>query len=450
MKFLVQKIGFEEFNRLIEEEYKAIRIKSVPVDADAWPQTQPPTPATSLPAYTVKNPAKFEAWKKTNIFEQKQKGYFAAYVKITLGNIGSAISRQLIEALRPVIADDVRVTANQGLLLKYILPEHLEYVYSVLETAGFAEAGFDSVADITACPGTDTCNLGISSSTGVAKVLENIITDEYPDLVYNKDIKIKISGCMNSCGQHGIASIGFHGSSMKAAGKVLPALQVLLGGGILGDGEGRVADKVIKVPSRRAPGVLRSLLNDYEANAGENELFNDYYDRQGEKYFYELLKPLTDLTTLTPEDYIDWGQAQDYATAIGVGECAGVIIDLVATLLLEADEKLELGAGALAKGAYSDAIYHAYSSFITGAKALLLSEGVSGNTQIGIINDFDKHFTAAAKFSFDTDFKTVVLKINTSEPTEEFAKAYYATAVDFYKAAQVYREKIANAAPVQA
>ncbi|RFS24770.1 nitrite reductase [Chitinophaga silvatica] len=450
MKFLVQKIGFEEFNRLVEEEYTAIKTKSVPVDAAAWPQTQPPAPVTSLPEYTVKNPAKFEAWKKTNVFEQKQKGYFAAYVKITLGNIGSAISRQLIEALRPVIADDVRVTANQGLLLKYILPQHLEYVYSALEAAGFAEPGFDSIADITACPGTDTCNLGISSSTGIAKVLEDVITQEYPDLIYNKDIKIKISGCMNSCGQHGIASIGFHGSSMKSAGKVLPALQVLLGGGIVGDGVGRVADKVIKVPSRRGPDVLRSLLNDYDQNGGENELFNEYYDRNGEKYFYELLKPLTDLTTLTQDDFIDWGQAQDYATAIGVGECAGVIIDLVATLLLEADEKLELGAAALANNAYSDAIYHAYASFVQGAKALLLGEGVSGNTQIGIINDFDKHFTATGKFTFDTDFKSVVLQLNANEPSEQFAKVYYAQAADFYKAAQVYREKAAQTAPAQA
>jgi sulfite reductase (ferredoxin) len=440
MKFLIQKIGIEEFDRLIKEEYKAIKVKSVPVDADAWVATTPPAPAT-VPAYSIKDPKKYEAWKATNTFEQKQKGYYGAYVKITLGNISSAISRQLIEALRPVIADDVRVTANQGLLLKFIQPANLPYVFSVLEDAGFAEPGFDSIADITACPGTDTCNLGISSSTGIAKVLENVITDEFPDLVYNKDIKIKISGCMNSCGQHGIASIGFHGSSMKAAGKVLPALQVLLGGGIVGDGVGRVADKVIKVPSRRGPDVLRSLLHDYEINGQENELFNEYYDRQGEKYFYELLKPLADLSSVTAGDFVDWGQAQDYATAIGVGECAGVIIDLVATLLLEAEEKLELSSIAIIKGAYSDGIYHAYSSLVQGAKALLLGEAVSGNTQIGIINDFDKHFVATGKFSFEPDFKTVVLKINSSEATESFAKAYFEQAQSFYTAAQVYRQK---------
>ncbi|PSL42669.1 sulfite reductase (ferredoxin) [Chitinophaga niastensis] len=447
MKFLIQKIGMDEFQRLIAEEYQAVKVKQVKVDAAAWPETTPPPPAV-LPAYSIKDPKKYEAWKATNTFEQKQAGYVAAYVKVSLGNIGSAISRQLIEALRPVIADDVRVTANQGLLLKFIQPAHLPYVFSVLEEAGFADPGFDSIADITACPGTDTCNLGISSSTGISKVLESVIVDEFPDLVYNKDIKIKISGCMNSCGQHGIASIGFHGSSMKSAGKVLPALQVLLGGGIVGNGEGRVADKVIKVPSRRGPDVLRSLLHDYEINGLPDELFNNYYDRQGEKYFYELLKPLADLTTLKAEEFVDWGQAEQYATAIGVGECAGVVIDLVATLLLEAEEKLELGGAAIVNNAYSDGIYHAYSSFVQGAKALLLGEGVSCNTQTGIINDFDKHFVETGKFSFGSDFRTLVLQINGNEPTESFARQYFQQAESFYNQAQAYRQK--SSEPVQA
>src|SRR5690606_5423295 len=111
-----------------------------------------------------------------------------------------------------------------------------------------ADPGFNSTADITACPGTDTCNLGISNSTGAALALESVVRDEFPDLVHERDIRIKISGCMNSCGQHGIAHIGFHGSSIRKGQRVLPALQVLLGGGASGGGEGHLAEKVIKVP----------------------------------------------------------------------------------------------------------------------------------------------------------------------------------------------------------
>src|SRR5882672_12445909 len=106
-----------------------------------------------------------------------------------------------------------------------------------------------------------------------------------------------ISGCMNSCGQHGMASIGFHVSSLKSKGQVLPALQVLIGGGVLGSGNGRIADKVIKVPSKRGPDVLRLVLNDYKANAG-NESFLNYSQQKGDRYYYELLKPLASLETL--------------------------------------------------------------------------------------------------------------------------------------------------------
>lgn len=441
LKFLIQKIGFEEFTRLVQQEYTAIRFKSFPIDANAWPEPELPAADAVIPAYTIKDPKKYEAWKATNVFRQRQADYYAAYVRVPLGNISSVISRQLVEALRPAIGNDIRVTANQGLLLKYIQPGHLPYVFSALEAAGFAEPGFDSIADITACPGTDTCNLAISSSTGISTALEMVIQEEFPDLVYNKDIKIKISGCMNSCGQHGIASIGFHGSSMKSGGKVLPALQVLLGGGIVGDGIGRVADKVIKVPSKRGPDVLRVLLNDYEANGTENEKFNDYYDRKGERYFYDLLKPLADLATLQDEDFIDWGQDDRFATAIGVGECASVVIDLVATLLFEGEEKLQWGATALEAKQYADSIYHSYSTFVQTAKALLLGEGISCNTQTGIINDFDKHFVATGKWTLEGSFNDMVLQINKNEPAESFAKAYYQQAADFYQQAQAYKQQ---------
>lgn len=446
IKFLIEKIGFEEFLRLVKLEHAALKTKKFEVSLPDADQTILPAAGGEIPAYAVKDPEKFEVWKRTNTVRQKQEAYFAAYIRVPLGNIGSEISRQLIGALRPVIADDLRVTVNQGLLMKYILPEHLPYVYSVLETAGFAEPGFDSTADIMACPGTDTCNLGISSSTGIAAALEEVIEDEFPELLSNTDIKIKISGCMNSCGQHGIASIGFHGSSLKAGGKVLPALQVLLGGGTLGNGHGRVADKIIKVPSRRGPDVLRYLLQDYADQRQGQELFNDYYDRRGEKYFYELLKPLADQTNLRDEDFIDWGSREKYATAIGVGECAGVVIDLVATLLFDGDEKLAWSAEALENGQYADSIYNSYSCLVQTAKALLLGESVKCNTHQGIIQDFDKYIVEKGRWPIEGGFTRLVMQINTNEPTEAFARKYYEEAAGFSQEAKHYRERVfANA-----
>ncbi|HMG68082.1 MAG TPA: hypothetical protein VK588_10360, partial [Chitinophagaceae bacterium] len=379
-------------------------------------------------------------WKKTNVYPQKQEGYFAVYIRVLNGNISSVSSRTLIEKLQPVIADDIRVTINQGLQLRFVKPEHLEFIYSALEQEGLDAAGFGSVADITACPGTDTCNLGISNSTGISKVLSEVIEEEYPEFLYNKDIAIKISGCMNSCGQHGMASIGFHGSSMKAKGQVLPALQVLIGGGVLGSGDGRIADKVLKVPSKRGPDVLRALLDDYKTNGQTHETYLQYTKRVGEKYFYDLLKPLASLETLLAEDYIDWGEEEKYATAIGVGECAGVMIDLVSTLILEGDEKLEWSQENIDKKSFADGIYNSYSAFIHTAKALLLQQGVQCNTQAGIIKDFDVHFTQKGLYTESNSLKETVLQINETEPSEEFALAYLQQARDFVAFAKQFRE----------
>ncbi|MFI5185702.1 MAG: HEPN domain-containing protein [Chitinophagales bacterium] len=446
IKFLIQKIGIDAFNELVNEEQKALTCQQYKIDTsspDSYRDEDSFLPNYKLPneKREIRNPLNFEIWKKTNVYPQKQDGYFAVYVRVLNGNISSGSSRTLIEKLKPVIADDVRITINQGLQFRFVKPEHLEYIYHVLEQEGLASAGFGSTADITACPGTDTCNLGISNSTGISKVLSEVIEEEYPEFLYNKDIAIKISGCMNSCGQHGMASIGFHGSSMKSKGQVLPALQVLIGGGIMGSGIGSIADKVIKVPSKRGPDVLRYLLNDYKANNQDGETYLQYTKRLGEKYFYELLKPLASLETLLAEDYIDWGEKEKYLTAIGVGECAGVMIDLVATLVLEAEEKLEWSQECLDKKAYADGIYNAYSAFIHSAKALLLQQGVQCNTQAGILKDFDLHFTQNGLYTDSNDLKETVLQMNQAEPSEEFAMAYLQKAKDFVVFAKLFRQQ---------
>src|SRR5581483_5470083 len=250
------------------------------------------------------------------------------------------------------------------------------------------------------------------------------------------------SGCMNSCGQHGLAHIGFHGSSLKAGLKVLPSVQVLLGGGTVGDGIGRSADKVIKVPAKRATHVLRAVLDDYNANSAESENYHTYYDRKGKDYFYQLLKPLADLTNLKDDEFVDWGHEETYATAIGVGECAGVVIDLVATLLYECDEKRGWAEEAFRAGHWADAIYHSYNVFISGAKALLLDKSINQGTQTGIMKEFDAQYVEKGEFSLQGTFTDIVLQINKNEPSEEFAKTYMQSAATFLTAVKAKREEL--------
>ena len=439
MKFLIQKIGFEEFMNLVQAETKALKNHSYPIsDAAAWEVSEP----TQLSDVVIPSSEVYKTWLATNTFEQKQKEFHGVYVRILNGNISSDTSRSLIDALQGYIGDDVRITINQGLLLKFVPTANLPYVFQTLDAHELAAPGANSIANITACPGTDTCNLAISDSTNITSKLEQVINDEFPSLIHDSQMKIKISGCMNACGQHSMASIGFHGSSLKAPDKrVLPALQVLLGGATLGNGEGRIADKVIKVPSKRGPQVLRIVLNNYEENAQDGEYFHEYYDRLGENHFYTLIKPLADLSNLVQDDFIDWGASENFITEIGVGECAGVMIDLVATLLFESQEKYEWTVAALEDKRWADAIYHGYSVFISAAKALLLDKSVTVSNQTAVINKFDENFVSTGEFAVDAEtFSALVLQINQHEPSEVFANQYVAEAERFLTAATTYRQ----------
>ncbi|MCF6361272.1 MAG: nitrite reductase [Cyclobacteriaceae bacterium] len=440
LKFLVKAIGVVEFLVLVNKERIALKNKEYPIDISvaSTPEISVPTNAPEVSNLAI---GKFNRWKDSNVVSQKQEGFYAIKIKLQTGDFTTTIARQLADIVDGYAADDIRLTIGQGIVLKFVREEHLEYLFTQLGTLGLADPGAESTADITACPGTDTCNLGISNSTGITKELEQVINTQYPDFIYNNDIKIKISGCMNSCGQHALANIGFHGSTLKSNKLVAPALQVLLGGGVVGNGTGRIADKVIKIPSKRGPLALSTVLDDYKLNKSKDELFNTYYDRQGKNYFYKLLKSIANTEQLTADEFIDWGHTAQFETAIGVGECAGVTIDLVSTLLLEGEEKLGKAKEASELLAYADSIYHSYSALINGAKALLTGEQIKTNTQKIIIKLFDEHFVATRKIKLDSSFKELILKINQNEPTPEFANDYLKNAQKVYKTIVKLRNK---------
>jgi sulfite reductase (ferredoxin) len=443
MKFLIKDLGLDTFLELVEAEKKALPFQSYPIDFVAYEASQSVTnPET--PILDSELGLDYELWKQTNVLPQKQEGYVSIGVKVLLGDFFIAQAIALADLVEKYANDEIRFTLRQNFLIRDVRADLVPFFFQELKKIDLADRGYNSLGDITACPGTDTCNLGIASSTGIARELENVILNEYPHYLKNQDLVIKISGCMNACGQHNMAHIGFQGMSMKVGKVVIPALQVLLGGGNLGDGNGRFADKVTKVPTRRGPDALRLLLSDFEENSQELT-FLDYYDQKGQLYFYELLKVLSDGSTTSQADQIDWGHEEAYAVAVGVGECAGVVIDLVSTLLLEALEKLDLGKEALEDGRWSDSIYHHYAGLINAAKALLLSEDVSTNSYASIISLFDEKFIQTGKIALSGTFADKLYQINQEEPSEEFAKAYARQAMEIYSLLKTYREEEVNA-----
>ncbi len=439
LKFLVKDLGLNGFLNLVTREVAAVSHQSFPIDENAFDQ-EITLPEVEIPEVIISNKEAYVLWKKTNVFAQKQEGLFAIGIHVPLGDFYTDKARLLADLVKQYAGDEIRLTLRQNILIRHVRENLIPFFFVELEKLGFTGPGYNSTVDITACPGTDTCNLGIASSTGIATELEKVLISEYPQYLLNKNIIIKISGCMNACGQHNIAHIGFQGMTIKTGKLVVPALQILLGGGASGDGEGMFSDKVVKIPAKRGPGALRLILNDYEANA-DGISFHDYYDARGKRYFYDLLKPLADTGNLTDEDYIDWGHDKPYIKAVGIGECAGIVIDLVSTLLFETEEKLESAKLALESEQYADGIYHAYSSMVNSAKALLISENIKTNSQAEIVRQFDEFFVNASKISIKPSFAELVYKIKSNKPTKAFAGEYIADAFAFYKSTDAFRTK---------
>jgi sulfite reductase (ferredoxin) len=438
LKFLLKDIGLDAFKELVEAEQKALPQHTVPIDVASYPATVP-VEITTVPKVVIEDQKAFNLWKSTNVIPQKQEGYVAIGIKVLLGDFYTDKARLLADLVQQYAAGELRLTLRQNIVIPYVKEDLIPFFYQELKKLGFTEAGYNKAVDITACPGTDTCNLGISSSTGIAEELERVLKTEYPHYLEDKDLVIKISGCMNACGQHNMANIGFQGMSVRTKDKLTaPALQVLLGGGNNGNGQGVYADKVVKIPSRRGPEALRRILNDFEANAN-GKTFQAYYAAQGEKYFYTLLTDLSNVDTLTQDDFIDWGEEEKYVKAIGVGECAGVVIDLIETLFLECEEKIENAKQALEDKVYSNAIYYAYSSLINASKAILISDGERTNTQAGIVKQFDELYVTTDKISLGTSFHTLIYQIQEFAPSQEFATSYIKNAAQFLQKVRAYR-----------
>lgn len=418
MKYLIKDEGTEGLLRLAAEERKVLPFQSFPLPY-VEQEVEPADPDFEI---DFSDP-EFRTWFSANTTRQKQPGYYTVGLKIHNGDISTEKTRKLLQVMESFDLDDIRSTIHQNFVIRYVKASHLRALFSELKALDLTKLGPQGLGNIVTCPGTDTCNLGIASSMGLATRLTEVLEEEYPHLLASQDVDIKISGCMNACGQHSISAIGFQGMTMRIDKKVAPASQVLLGGRNFGNGEGRFADKVIKVPAKKTDEALRLILNDFLANKEEAEHFTDYYLRQGQDYFYQYLKPLGETSDFQDEWFQDWGREKDYIKAIGVGECASVVIDLTLVLIDEADERLGRARHELELNEYARAIYHTYTAIVHLAKSILIHTDAQLNTQQRIIDAFDDHYGDLLDHK-EYSFKELVLAMKEYEPSEEFATWY--------------------------
>src|SRR6202166_4160540 len=231
IKFLIQDLGIEKFRELVLEERKTLvpdpRWTDFVEDAEKFQET-PLRPGGKAPLLGSES---FQRWVKTNTRPQKQDGYTVVTIALPLGDITSSQLRSLADIARRFTKETIRSTVEQNIALRWVSQSDLVELHKALEAAGLGASGAGSIVDIAACPGTDTCKLGISSSRGLAAELRKRLGEknfQLDDSVVT--LHIKISGCFNSCGQHHVADLGFYGVSRKMSGYAVPHFQVVLGG----------------------------------------------------------------------------------------------------------------------------------------------------------------------------------------------------------------------------
>ena len=323
VKFLVKKLGIEEFRRQVDEEL-AQPWAWEKLDMPALMQLAPEGPTPGETPNSVQPGPDFNRWVKTNVIKQRQPGYVAVTVTVPLGNLTPEQFRSLGEVMRRFAGGNARTQQNQNLVLRWVREEGLPALHSELKKISLGDPDAGLLADVVGCPGTDSCKMGITSSQGVgAAIREQSLNWGYDDDPLVQAIHVKASGCPNGCGQHHLAAIGLQGSSFSANGATIPCFDIFLGGGNYVGG-GKFGLRVARVPSKRAPEAIKKMIDHYVANRSEGEEFVAFVDRVGPKSFDPLLDEFKQVGPIHQDInmYMDWGKEELFEVIRGEGECS--------------------------------------------------------------------------------------------------------------------------------
>jgi sulfite reductase (ferredoxin) len=316
LKYVLKKLGEEGFRA----KYAEIRAE---VDAEAKAELKLPESPRRTPAPPVvleQPPQGYLQWRAASVVDQRQDGYTAVYVRLRLGDLTSAQLRGLGPIFETYGDGSAYLTIDQNILIPFVDKRSLPALYAALQPLGLAELGVRTAKDVTSCPGAETCNLAVTKSRQLGLAIsDRLDRADAEGLLAVKGTVIKISGCPNSCGQHHIADIGFHGAAKKDGGKAYPMYQLHLGGGVDGDGAyfGR---QVVKIVARRVPEAVVKLLALYESDRGADETPNAFFRRVDPK---RVVAALGDLVSGFAEgEEADLGETVGFQVAVGEGECA--------------------------------------------------------------------------------------------------------------------------------
>jgi sulfite reductase (ferredoxin) len=297
----------------------------------------------------------------------------------------------------------MRTTVDQNLLLRWVSEADLPEVYEALQRIFLAGGGANEIADITACPGTDTCKLGISSSRSLAAQLVKDLRKSGLDQDGNaRALHIKASGCFNSCGQHHVADLGFLGVSRNVGGRRVPHFQLVVGGQWKNNG-GAYGLAIGAVPSKRVPEVVRQLAGRYSKERKDGESFGDFTTRIGKKTIRAMVEELQKIPSYEqdPSNYSDWGDPREYTiTDMGEGECAGEVVAYVEVELAGAEREIFEAQLLLDEKKLDEASTRGWAAMVRSARALVREKNPNiGTDDDEIVGEFRKLFHDTGLFN---------------------------------------------------
>jgi sulfite reductase (ferredoxin) len=404
MKFLIQTLGWEVFLAALDEE--RARVGPIPLADDLVP-TEEFVPEVSADSRDLKvlnsrtSDPHFQSWVRDSVIEHRVAGFRGVHVRIKLGDLTAERARQLADVVRQFSFGQLRISIEQNVYLPWVREEDLWDLYVALGELSLAERGVGTITDVTTCPGSDTCRLGIASAKGLGSAISDAFNNglaKYSEL--GRPLRVKISGCPNGCAHHSVANIGFYAAALSRDDRSVPAHFVTVGGHARGD-NAQFGSLIGKFPAKNCVTVTETLLELYEKTKLPAEDFNSFVSRTGTERLKEILEPLRQVPSFEqdPSFYEDYGHEHEcFAVRKGVkGECAGSTVAETIPSIDAAREWLAQAEALIYHKEYEHAVLAAYEAAAAAARVPLYRKLVDPFTADEALWEFENLFVLSGQ-----------------------------------------------------